>query len=184
MKAFSSLLTAFLLLQSTWAVKTTFGDDGEVCEVTGNYETSYPASVTAPSAADGPGPQSDPFPAPQPFSKAALLAAHTQALRKHGSGATYPKAWISNGQRTEYMEFPIMVNGAGWTGGDPGRFRILYKASDNTFYKVAVHMSSQDMSKMQTYGRRSIETGLNRRKCDPKAAQKPAAPAKDTKILR
>lgn len=48
MRIFSTLFTSVLLLQTITAVKTTFGDDGEVTSVGTNYESSYPAQVTAP----------------------------------------------------------------------------------------------------------------------------------------
>ncbi|EHK99740.1 hypothetical protein M7I_4420 [Glarea lozoyensis 74030] len=94
----------------------------------------------------GDGPKNEPFPETEKFSKAALIAAHAQALRKNGSGATYPKPWKRDGAVTEYMEFPIMVDGSLWTGGKPREFRILYKKSDNTFYRVAVHLSATDLT--------------------------------------
>ena len=101
---------------------------------------------------DRQGPASDPFPRPFLFSQNALFGAHKQALKQQGSESKYPKVWLTKqGEETEYMSFPILVSGAPYTGGDTGRFRLLYKASDNTFYGIAVHMSSSDQSDMQVY---------------------------------
>ena len=35
-----------------------------------------------------------------------------------------------------------MKDGSLWKGGAPGRFRLLYRQSDNWYYGVAVHLSS------------------------------------------
>lgn len=50
------------------------------------------------------------------------------------------------------MEFPLLIDDKKvWNAGDPGKFRILYKQSDNTFYRVAVHLS-EHTGMMGEYG--------------------------------
>jgi hypothetical protein len=96
--------------------------------------------------ADGSGPASDPFPAPHTFMKANLLAAYHQSKRMSqayspGEGATYPKPWMTGGVNSGFIEFPILVSGQPYIGGDPGRFRILV-AKDGKFHQIVMHMYS------------------------------------------
>ncbi|MCJ1411918.1 hypothetical protein MMC19_006010 [Ptychographa xylographoides] len=163
MKLFASLMSAALLWQTISAMapqKTTFDDAGVATTTTTGPDATYPDSVIAPEAADGSGPVSDPFPKPHTFTKSALLNAYHQSVKQRysaGDGATYPKPWVGQipGVTGASTEFPILVSGAPYAGGDPGRFRILV-GPKGEFHKIVMHQYSDpkhgSMSAMSFYG--------------------------------
>ena len=170
MRFFSTILSATLLWHTAKTAKTTFNDDGSQT-VQPSFEDSYPDSITIPHPSDskhtsffqnsfsilkrfidyGPGPASNPFPAPVTWSKAEMLGAYRQALQKATDlKAPYPSDWKDSGVNTGYKEFPISKDWV-WTIGEPGPYRLLYKGATGEFYAITVHANEKDANSGENY---------------------------------
>jgi hypothetical protein len=97
------------------------------------------------------GPESDSYPEPYEFTKRELVAACRQGMKLHGSGERYPRPWRhkNSNEVTNYVAFPILPGQRLWTGGEPGRYRIVYNKIDGSFYRIIMHLYTTPLAERE-----------------------------------
>ena len=71
-------------------------------------------------------------------------------MKMNGMGEKYPRPWTIDDEPTNYMAFPILPGQRIWTGGEPGRFRIVYNKFDGSFYRVVMHRYTTPLSERES----------------------------------